>query len=256
MSTLITTKYYLKRAFTSPLQVALMTLLPAVIVFINVEMNVSIIAGGDGFYMFGDYNIAATVITMFVMLLFQAMSGVYSGDFVFQDFVEANRWRLRAAPVSSSTFVIGAIAASSIFSFTSALIVLGISFIAYDVYYGNIAVILATVFLLGLWSQFVGIIIAMFVKKKGAIDGIIMALSFAMSILAGGFMINIPMPHFVRENIIPTGVAIRAVVSTNIFEREVSGTGMADSLTSIAILAGMTAAFGIAALVIARRRAT
>ncbi|MCL2227719.1 MAG: ABC transporter permease [Oscillospiraceae bacterium] len=253
---LLTTRYYLKRAFTNPLQVALMTLLPAVIVFINVAMNINIIAYEGGYFMFEGYDIMATVITMFVMLMFQAMSGVYAGEFVFQDFKEANRWRLRAAPVSSGVFVTGAVVASTIFSFVTALIILGISFIAYDIYLGNLAVILATVFFLALWAQFVGIIIAMFVKKKGAIDGITIALSFAMSIMAGGFMFNVPMPQFARDFIIPTGVAIRAVTSTNILQREIGDTGMAESLTSIAILAGMAIVFGVAAFALARRRAS
>jgi len=258
MTTLITIKYYLKRAFASPLQLALMVGLPAVIIFLNVSVNMNIISTADGTPYFQGYNIEATMITMFVLLMFQAMSGVYAGEFVFRDFREADRWRLRAAPVSSSTFVIGALAASLIFSMVSAVLVLGITYFAFDIYLGNIAIVLASVFFLSLWAQFVGIIIAFFVKKRGSIDGLTIALSFAMSSLTGTFLIAIPLPQFVQDFLIPTGVAVNAVMSTNVITEVAEnwrwGNSMEDSLIALGVLAGMAMLFGIIALIVAKRR--
>ncbi|MCL2216224.1 MAG: ABC transporter permease [Defluviitaleaceae bacterium] len=259
MAALITTKYYLKRAFASPLQLALMAGLPAVIIFLNISVNMNIISTADGTPYFMGYNIDATMITMFVVLMFQAMSGVYAGEFVFHDFREANRWRLRAAPVGSSAFVIGALVASIIFSLVSAALVLVVMYFAFSIYLGNLGIVIATIFFLSLWAQFVGIIIAFFVKKKGSIDGLTIALSFAMSSLSGAFLITIPLPDFVQNFIIPTGVAVNAILSTNILTQAPDltwryGSSMADSLVAVGVLAGMAVLFGIIALVVARRR--
>ncbi|MCL2841508.1 MAG: ABC transporter permease [Defluviitaleaceae bacterium] len=253
MNFLITTKHYLKRFFTNPLEVALMTLLPAGIIFINILVfdNIANEAGADNMY--NSYNLAATAITMMILFMFQLMSGVYAGQSIFVDLRQDRRWRLMAAPVPMSTYVFGAIAASMIFSLTTAALILGVSFFAFNIFLGNIAIVVVAVFLIALMSQFIGIIISFFAKSKGAIDGIVMAISFTMSAMVGGFLINIPVPQFIRENIIPTGVAFRAV---GVYDpiNTIAGYRMNDSLIAIGILIGMTFLLGIVTLVIARRR--
>jgi hypothetical protein len=235
-----------------------MTLLPTGIIALLVTMNIHIM-DVEGFeYMYGNYNIAATQITMMIMLMFQFMSGVYSGEYIFEDMRCDRRWRLRAAPVSAASYVFGAIAASMIFTLFSAAFILTVGFFVFDVYLGNIAVIAAVTFFSALMAQFIGIIIAYFVAKKRSIDGITIVLSFAMSSMVGGFFINIPIPVFVQDYIVPTGIALRAVFATSaepltrIWRAEVLEP--IDSIIGIGILAGIVVALGIATLIIARRK--
>ena len=248
------TMHYLKRAFSKPIEIALMTLLPVGIIVINVVMNLHIITDVGGEYMYGGYNIMATIITILIVLMFQMMSGAYSGEYIFMDMRCDTRWRLRAAPVSPSVIVFGAIAASVIFSLLTACFVFLVTYFAFNVYLGNLVIIAPVVILTALTSQFIGIIIAMFVKTVGSINGIMIVLSFAMSALIGGFMINIPAPEFIRHHIIPTGVAFRAIATSSLTPIHGGNYTVNDSLVSLVILVGMSAFFGIATLMIARRR--
>jgi len=258
MTYLITTKHYLKRSFSKPIEVALMTLLPVGIIIIMAMINLNIFAEFDFDFTYRGYNVVTTVTTFFIVLMFQFMSGVYAGEFIFHDLRGANRWRLKASPVPTSAFVFGAITASMIFSLVSAAFVLVIVHVFFDVYVGNMIVIAPVIALAALMSQFMGIIIAMFVKKSGAIDGIIIVISFAMSSLVGGFFITIPAPEFVRNYIIPTGVAFRAIATSSLNPVVANGQyyTIGDSFLYVGILAGATLVFGIAAFIIARRRPT
>lgn len=252
MMYLTATKHYLKRALSVPIEIALMTLLPIGIIVINIVMNLQIVEDAGGETIYGNYDVMATAITFFIVLMFQVMSGAYSGEYVFEDLRNTNRWRLKAAPVSPSVFVFGAIVASLIFSFLSAALVLAVGYIFFSVYLGNILTIVPVIILLSLIGQFMGIIVALFVSKKGAINGIIIVLSFVMSALAGQFMVNIPIPSFIRDHLLPTGVAFRAITTSSVTPLQPSGAS--DSLFYIAILAVMAVILGIATLIIARRR--
>jgi len=264
---LLTIKHYLKRSFNKPIELALMTLLPTGIIAINVLMNLHIMDTQGFETMYENYDITATAITMMIMLMFQFMSGVYTGEYIFEDIRGVNRWRLGAAPVSTAVFVVGAITASMVFSLFTAAFVLTVGYFFFDIYLGNIGIIAAITFLAALMSQFWGIIIALFVKAKKSIDGITIVISFAMSAMVGGFFVNVPVPAFIQNYIVPTGVALRGIWATSVyplrrynFDRDAYGYIITDyslldinaSLISIAILAGITIIFGILAFAIAK----
>jgi len=260
---LLITKYYLKRAFSRPLDVALMTLLPVGIIVVNVMLNMNIInlGGGDtGDMYFQGFNIEATVLTMFILVMFQTMSGVYAGEFVFTDFRDVNKWRRRALPVPSWSFTFAAVAASVLFSFATAVFILVVMHFGFSIYLGNWFIVLPLVFLVGLWAQFIGIIVAMFVSKKSVIDGVTIILGFVLSSLSGTFLIAVPIPAVVRDFVIPTGVAVRGIVSTNIIttvEGGVSwmwGDTMTDSLMAIGIMVAHVIVAAIVAVVLMRRK--
>ena len=254
MMAFVTLRHYLKRAFTNPVEIALMTLLPVGIIFLNVSVNASFMETETGLtFLWEGYNILNTNVVMNILVMFMFMSGAYAGEYYFRDLRRDNRWRINAAPVAKANFVAGAIGAGVIFSFTTAMLVLVIGYFFFDVYLGNLHVIIPVVVLVALMSQFIGIIIALFAKKRGAIDGISMALSFAMAALIGMFFVAIPAPTFVREHVIPMGVALRAINATSL-QGQFQGMGMRDSLQSIAVLAGITVILGVATLIIARRR--
>jgi len=254
MMAFVTLRHYLKRAFTNPVEIALMTLLPVGIIFLNVAVNASFMETELGMtFLWQGYNIINTNVVMNILVMFMFMSGAYSGEYYFRDLRRDNRWRLNAAPVAKSIFVGGAIGAGVIFSFTTVIFVMAIGYFFFNIYLGNLVIIVIVILLVILMSQFIGIIVALFANTAGAVNGIMIALSFAMSSMIGAFLIPIPMPEFVRDYIIPYGVALRAVVISG-RGPGVMDYGMVDAIPYIGILLGMTVVSGIAALVIARRR--
>jgi len=254
MMAFVTFKHYLKRAITNPIEIALMTLLPVGIIFLNVAVNANFMETELGLtFMWQGYNILNTNVVMNTIIMFMFMSGAYSGEYYFRDLRRDNRWRLNATPVASSVFIFGAIGASVIFSLITAMLVIVIGYFFFSIYIGNIIVIATVIVLVILMSQFIGIIVALFAKTSGAINGIMIALSFAMASMAEAFFIPIPMPEFVRNYILPYGVALRAVLISGHGPNFVDNVA-SDAIPYIIILVGMTVVFGIAALIIARRR--
>jgi len=254
MTAFITLKHYLKRAFMKPVEVALMTLLPVGIIFLNVALNQDFMAGEEGLqFLWQGYNMLNTQVVMNIMIMFMFMSGAYAGEYYFYDLRSDNRWRLNATPVATANFIFGAISGGFIFSSLTGGLILTIGYFFFDIYLGNLIVVMPILFLVVLMSQFIGIIVAVFANGKGSIDGIMIALSFAMASLVGAFLIPIPVPDFVRDYILPYGVALRAAAISRPSPMFLDY-GVSNAIPYLAILAGMTVAFGLAALIIARRR--
>jgi len=254
MTALITLRHYLKRAFVKPVEVALMTLLPAGIIFLNVAVNDNVLTSEETLaFMYQGFNMLNTGIVLNIIVMFMFMSGAYAGEYYFYDMRSVNRWRLNATPVAAANFIIGAIGAGVLFSSFTAALVIGFGYFVFNMFMGNIVIIVIVVFLITLMSQFIGIIVSIFANGKGSIDAIMIVLSFAMASMVGAFLIPIPMPEFVTNHILPYGVALRALtVSRPTAMRDYYSN--VDAIPYIAILLGMTVIFALAALVLARRR--
>ena len=254
MTAFITLRHYLKRAFAKPVEIALMTLLPVGIMVLNIAINADFMAGEDGAqFLWNGYNLLNTGVVTNIMIMFMFMSGAYAGEYYFMDMRGVNRWRLNATPVATANFIFGAISGGFIFSTLTGGLILAVGYFFFDMYFGNLVVLVAVLLLSVLMSQFIGIIIATFAKSKGGIDGIMIALSFAMASMIGAFLIPIPMPDFVRNYIIPYGVAFRATVVSRPSPMEDSF-GLSYAIPYLAILVGMTVVSGTVALVMARRQ--
>jgi len=254
MTAFITLKHYLKRASTKPIEIALMTLLPVGIIFLNVAVNQNFMASEEGMqFLWQGYNLVNTGVVTNIMVMFMFMSGAYAGEYYYYDLRSVNRWRLNATPVATANFVFGAISGGFIFSSLTGGLILTMGYFFFDMYMGNLIIIVLVLLLVVLMSQFIGIIVAIFAKGKGSIDGIMIALSFAMASMVGAFLIPIPMPDFVRDYILPYGVALRATVVSRPTAQALNY-DLRDAIPYLAILVGMTIVFGIAALILARRR--
>jgi len=256
MSAIITTRHYLKRALTSPIELALMLVLPMAIIALQLAIMADIETIMGFPLMYQGYNLLNTNVVMMVMLMFVFMSGGYAGEYLFLDLRSANRWRLNAAPVASAAYVFGTIATGTILGCISATLILVVGHIFFNVYVGSLIVIIPVVVLSALMSQFIGIIVALFAKSRGAINGITVGISFLMSAMLGAFFVNIPAPEFVRNWILPMGVAARAIRADTLTPagfREIDYS-MTDSFVSLGIMVGMTVLFAAVTLILARRR--
>jgi len=254
MATLITTRYYLKRALTNPMDLALILLLPVAVIFLQVAINADFMETELGMtFLYQGYNLLNTTMVLVIMLMFIFMSGAYAGEFIFVDLRSANRWRLNAAPVPSSTYVFGAIITGTITGCITAIFVLGIGYFFFNIYLGNLLIIILITVLISLMSQFIGIIIALFAKSRGAINGISVGISFLFASMIGGFFVTIPTPQFFRDWILPMGVAIRALRASTLSPEDLGYT-TADAFVSVGVLVATTVILAIATLIIARRR--
>ena len=255
MTAFIIIKHYLKRAFMNQVEIALMTLLPVGIIVLTMFLNMEFMTGEEGAqFLWNGYDLINTGNVHNIMVMFMFMSGAYAGEWYFKDMRGVNRWRLNATPVASFKFLLGAISGGFLFSSLTGGFVLAVGYFFMDMYLGNLAVVIAVLFLIVLMSQFIGICVAVFAKTTGAINGVMMALSFAMASMAGAFFIPIPMPQFVVRYILPYGVSLFALRGGGQPITDVVGSGFSDSLLHLGILTGMTVVSGIAALILVRRR--
>jgi len=255
MTNFIIIKHYLKRAFMNPVEIALMTLLPVGIIVLTMFLNMEFMSGEEGAeFLWQGYDLVSTGNIHNILVMFMFMSGAYAGGWYFRDLRSVNRWRLNATPVAPFSFLLGAISGGFIFSVSTAALILVVGYFFMNMYLGNLFVVVIVVFLIVLMSQFIGICVAVFVKSVGAVDGIMMALSFAMASMAGAFFVPIPMPQFVVRYILPYGVSLFAMRGSGQPITDAIGSGFGDSLLHIGILAGMTLISGIVAFILLRRR--
>jgi len=246
MNWAIITRHYVKRAFIDPLGLAIFLLIPtAMILLQNFIINANI-EGDD--HIINGYNAVITESTIAVMIIFLLMGGMYIIDYIFTDFRGANRWRLIAAPATLSTYFFGALIASVAFSVVSSMAVLGVSYLVFDMYFGNWHVMLALVLLLAIFSQLLGILMSLLIKKKKTAESAFSAVIMLSAIMAGGFMgINLNMPDAIRDNT-PLLRALRVATYSGLHDN------MSGAMFNFGILAAMTAVLAVAVFIIGRKK--
>jgi ABC-type multidrug transport system permease subunit len=203
------------------------------------------------FYAYGGYNPSITANTLMNMLIFVFISGSYLSDYIHLDLRSDRRWRMLAAPVSINQYVFSAMAAGMVFSFTSGLFVLGVSWLMFDVYFGNIGFVLLTLFVMTVLAQFIGMLLGLLAKNRSQSEALQHAIIWPMIILSGAFgNFNIPVIGDLFQNFSPFIVATRGIMySTSIFNPDM---GMA--WRYLGILAGTAAILGIASVIAGRRK--
>ncbi|MCL1845660.1 MAG: ABC transporter permease [Defluviitaleaceae bacterium] len=248
--------HYLRRASLDPIGLLIFILLPVALVFLNVEINVATSHEIRG-------QAVATNVVLMIMLMFQLMSGSYISEYICLDLKGATRWRLLAAPVSLNKYLFSAMFASLFFSLLTGAIVLTLGYFIYDVYMGNIVIIIAAMLLTALFGQFLGIILALLVDKSGTCTAVHLGISWGIFILSGFFGgITLPVVGDVFTTYgTPFSAAIRAVMHSGVGLAVFEGGEFvyasfdnADAILSLGVLAGFVAVTGVAAVIIGRRR--
>jgi hypothetical protein len=146
-------------------------------------------ANMEGYYhITNGYDMFATQAMVSVLVLFAFFSTTTVIDYMHSDIYGNRRWRLMAAPTGFNKFILAAICAAVIFSLVTGALLLVAGRLIFSAYVPNLFVTMATVFLLALLGQALGVVLFTFFRKKSQTEAIAMVLGFGMMIMQGGFM--------------------------------------------------------------------
>ena len=257
--------HYFKRAFRDVKEVALLLGIPVGLIIVN-----SMFAGDIALELNG-YNVIASHIAPAMLLSFQFFNGFMMFYLFYHDFKGAMRWRLHAAPCSLRTYIFPAFAANWAFSILLGLVIIVISAVFLNVYWGNLFVLAAVLLLTSLMAVLVAVLIYLFTQKIGAANALGYLISFGMMILSG-FMLPLevfginPVTTFLSNYGTPLSLGAGAIINSGQLSgilpegillpgASVGGDGMEQVLTNIGILVVITLVLAIVAAIAGRRRA-
>ena len=258
------TAHYFKRAFRDIREVVLLLAIPLGLVFINSMLGTN--AEGLEFY---GYNVIASIVAHAMILSFQFFTSTMMVSFLYNDFKKDMRWRLKAAPHKTSTFLFPAFAANWLFSLIMGVIAIVLSAILFNVYWGNLFVLAAVLLLVSLIAVFATFLIYLLTDSDKTANAMTYVVSFGMMILSG-FMIPLQLfgdnfiITFLRTYGTPLSLGTSAIFNAsrlndprlaNIFGAGAVGDGgMEEALLRIGILAGMALVLAVITFIIGRRR--
>lgn len=249
-------KHYLLRNMKHPLNIGAFIFLPLIISVINIM----IIADIPDDALIGGVNIVSTQILFMVIIMFQLFAPSLVYDMFWIDFRSDLRWRLLGTPVSINKFLFSLGASSIVVALLASTILIVFGVIVFDMYLFNIGVTIAVMFILAVFSTFLGMLIAIFSKSKGAAEGICHI--FVWPQVAPVMMLGISHPIVTRFT--PYALAINAIqYSSETFADGMQDINMAfdagyDMNTvfiNIGVLAALTVVTGIVVVVMGKRRA-
>lgn len=182
-------KHYLKRTLTEPVGIGIVTGLPTLLIFILTSVIMGQIPE-DVPYMWQGYNMVSTHIAIMFMVSFQFFGGNVLLDHIHADFRGDRRWRMFSMPVKTNDYVFGILMACFVFCIVQGALVIGISAVFLDVYWGNLWVLIATLFACAGLAQLLYMLLFLLLPKKGTVEGLVQVIIFAMMFASGWIGIN------------------------------------------------------------------
>jgi ABC-2 type transport system permease protein len=173
--------HYFKRALLDWIGLLFLVLLPLAMVLLNVY----VFRATQEQVLINGYCITSTQVSLSVMVMFQFFGGMYVNEWLHDDFKSEQRWRLLSAPVSLNKFILSSAIASWLFTMVQGLLIIAVTAIFFNAYWGNYLFWIPALFLLSAISQFMFIIIGLFAKKKKTSQTIGFIIIFAMQAITG-----------------------------------------------------------------------
>jgi ABC-2 type transport system permease protein len=183
-------KHYLKRSLTEPIGIAVVTGLPTVLITILTLVMMGQTPEGVP-YMLNGYNMIATHIAIMFMVSFQFFGGNILLDFIHQDFRGDRRWRMFAMPVKDNDYVLGTLAACVLYCIVQGGLVISITAIFLDVYWGNPFILIATLIACACIAQLIWMLLFMIFPKKGTVEAAGQIVTWTMMIASGWIGMNV-----------------------------------------------------------------
>ena len=244
---LIILRNYLFRFSKEPLGLMVYLALPLGIILVNVLI---FSANADAIIVDG-YDVAASQISTIMMVMFQFFGSGYIIDAIYSDFRSDMRWRLYSTPASQNKFFFTAAAASWILTALQGFIIVGITTLFFNAYWGHPGIMILTVVLLSAVSQVISVILTLLTDKKRTTEAISMIIIFGMNIVGGMFMIQIPgeAGEFLARLYLPMRLGFNAIIHSGFM-----GSGVSQSLYYLGILAIWFVLLAVFAVIIGRRR--
>ena len=248
--------HYFKRVWGEIFSMLLLLIIPLGLIIINSFF-------GEGMTYDG-YNIAATGAAPAFMLSFQFFNCAIMLGFLYEDFRGARRWRLNATPCTLRTFLFPAIAANWIISALFGAVIIVITSLFFDVYWGNFLVVAAVLGLVSLMGIFVAMLLFLFIQKFNVANGMVYIISFGLMVLSGILFIPLgdgPIGTFLTTYGTPITLGTNAIAYAaadampGMFELiGFESRGIGQSFINIGILAAITLVLGLLVAIVAKRR--
>ena len=250
---LLNTIHYTRRATRDYLETFLILIIPLGLIIIYGSVFL-----GDG-VMFEGYNVVSSNVAPAFMLSFQFFSGGTMLLLLFKDLKGDMGNRLGAAPCSKRSFLAPAFFANWLYSIFNGVVLIAITALFLNVYWGNLLVLALTLALVSLTAILIFALVFLFAKTYSTANGLIYAISFGMMFLSGWLLVPIggnPVGDFLLQYT-PLSLGIHAIVFSGIMNEFAfigDGGGIDQSWINIAILAGIALVLGLITVVAARRK--
>jgi len=192
------------------------------------------------------------------MVMFQFMGGNVLLDYIHPDFRGDRRWRMFSMPVRTNDFVFGVLSACFLYCVLQGAVVIGISAIFLDAYWGNPWVLIATLFACAGLSQLIWMLLFLMFPKKGTVEVIgqciiwgMMLLSGYIGIVSGGNapQINNPVSDFLSSYGTPVSLARRAITNSGFIGNDIN-----DALLSLGILYALLIVFAVIVIIVGKKK--
>ena len=250
---LLNVVHYARRALRDRLEVLLLIALPLGLTILN-----GVIFDDENVMAYG-YNIAMSNIAPVFMLSFQFFAGGTMLQFLHKDLKGEMRNRLGTAPCSKLSFLAPAFFANWLFSILNGLILIVVTALFLNVYWGNLLILALVLMLVSLIAILIFALVFLFAKTYGTANGLIYIISFGMMFLSGWLLGPLlsgnPVGDFLMQYT-PLSLGINAIINSGMMSEFVlagEAQGIAQSWINIGILAGIAAVLGLIAAISARR---
>jgi len=205
-------------------------------------------AGGTGLV---DMSVQYAAVSSVVMIMFAffGLSLIY--DLLYDDFKDARRWRLLAAPKSMSAFIYSNAVASTVVSLISSALIFAANVIIYGAYVPSIWALTIIVFVFTIFVQIMGMLLFLLIPKKGTAEAATHAIVWSTSILAGNMFgaINLGSAlNFIFQRATPNALAVNALFNI-IIENDTS-----QAMIYVGFIGIYVVAAAIVVAIVARRR--
>jgi len=245
-------KHYLKRSYRNILDLVLVIGIPLGFIAINAVVGDMELIDG--------YNIGASITAVFLVLSFQFFGTWLVFQFLFTDIKSKMRLRLGAAPCGVNKFIFSAIAASWIYSVVAGGVVIAVSTVVFNVYWGN-PMVFAIVFLLtSLVGSLICILLFFYAKKLSQASAIHYVICFGFMI-AGNLMFNlfgVPFVDGILANALtyinPLTIGTHAVLGSGFIGELLPFISEGRAVVDVSILTGFALVLAVIVGIVGRRR--
>lgn len=241
-------QYYLRRIAREPLGLIIFVVLPVLLVFIlsfvyTQDKSKEIFVSG--------YNMVASYLAIGMTLMFQLNGGLYLLNIFYHDLMKPMKWRLRSTPCPTYTMIFAGIAACIIFTVLQGLMIVFLTSVFFDAYWGNLFVSFVVILFLSIISQLINMILLITMRSLSTAEFFSWFLSWIMAVF-GGLMFPLPdnsFFRFMKEYGSPFSLA-----QTAINESGFLGTSVANLLLSMAVLFGIVLLLAVIVIQLGRRK--
>ncbi|HUX21468.1 MAG TPA: ABC transporter permease [Spirochaetia bacterium] len=245
---LLVARYTILRLLREPASTIVTVGLP--LVLIPVMGTVFTKIGSWDSYMDGAVNPTA-FFAIGIVVMFQLFGGRFSMEATRASLLSERRWRINAAPCEPGIYAIGILTAGTLVDLLQGLLLVAFTYLALDVHWGNLGVVVLVLLGTSLLAQLVHVAIVLLVRSYGA--AVTIAWMFAWGSAAlGGLIIplpsDVPVWRFMLSYGTPYSLAQTAVVTS------VRGGAAPEVALCVGLLLALCAVFASLVFVLGRRR--